>query len=59
MIIYLLSTNSARGQFLRKFLDRIHAKMGNRNLCILGGLFTIELKMGMIDWYLKMSVVDG
>ena len=24
-------------------LDRIHAKVGDRNLCILGGLFTIEI----------------
>ena len=27
----------------RKLLDRIHAKVEDKNLCILGGLFTIEI----------------
>ena len=31
----------------KKILDRIHARVGDRNLCILGGLFTIEIEMGI------------
>ena len=27
----------------RKVLDQIHAKVGDRNLCILGGLFAIKI----------------
>ena len=27
----------------KKVLDRIHAKVRDRNLCLLGGLFTIEI----------------
>ena len=41
----------------RIFLNWIHAKVGDRNLCILQGLFTIEVEMGMIDYHLKMLVV--
>ena len=30
----------------RKILNRIHAKVGDRNSCTLGGLFTIKVEMG-------------
>ena len=33
----------------RKVLDWIHAKVGDKNSCILGGLFTIEVEMGMTN----------
>ena len=35
----------------------MHAKVGDRNSSILGGLFTIEVGMGMTDLYLELSVV--
>ena len=44
VIIDFLSTGSAR-----KVMGQIHAKVGDRNSCILGGLFTIEVEMGMTD----------
>ena len=31
----------------KKILDQIYARVGDRNLCILGGLFTIEMEMGI------------
>ena len=40
-------------------MDRIHAKVGDKDSCILEGLFTIEVEMRMTDQYLEMSVVDG
>ena len=33
----------------RKLLDWIHAKVGDKNSCILGGLFTIKIEMEMTD----------
>ena len=30
---------------VRKILNQIHAKVGDKNSCILGGLFTIKVKM--------------
>ena len=36
-------------RILRKVLDQIHAKMGDRISCILGGLITIEVEMRMTD----------
>ena len=47
MVIGLLSTDSERENFLRKVLDWIHVRVGDKNLCILGGLFTIEIEMGI------------
>ena len=45
----LLSIDSVRGKFLRKVMDRIHAKVGDRDSCILGGLFTLKVEMRMTD----------
>ena len=47
MVIGLLSIDSGREKFLRKVLDWIHARVGDRNLCIMGGLFTIEIEIGI------------
>ena len=47
----------------RKVLDRIHAKVGDRNLCILGGLFTIEIdgddrliSRDVFDWWVAGAI---
>ena len=44
----MLNTDLVREKDLY-ILDWIYTKVGNRNLCILIGLFTTELEMGMVD----------
>ena len=48
VVTWLLNIDLVRDKDLY-ILDRIHKKVGDRNLCILGGLFTIELEIGMTN----------
>ena len=47
MVIGLLSKKLSREKFLRIVLGWIHARVGDRNLCILGRLFTIQMEIGI------------
>ena len=52
VIADLLSTDSVKRNF-----EQNTFKVGDRNSCIQGGLFTIDVEMRMTDYHIKMSVV--